>query len=170
MLRWKIPSAVFYDRCAEQLSEVMPDFIQVLERQLQMYASGVSLPLHDAAAVGHTKDGLYGKWLFCEGVLLTQPSLRGLLTATLRQYHKTSVHPGAVGIICLSRPEVLLSDLSLESQVGEGPQQHRSAGMHACLQGCRSTGPCARGCRLAVKLCSAGGRSQKELPGLSVEF
>jgi len=129
MLRWKIPS-VFYDRCAEQLSAVMPDFTQAIERQLQMSACGVSLPMHGAAAVGHTQTGLYSKWLFCEGILLTQPSLCALITTTLRQYHKTSVHPGPVGIICLSRPEVLLSDMSLEH--AKWVRGHSSIVQRAC--------------------------------------
>jgi hypothetical protein len=83
--------------------------------QTAMSAAGVSLPMHGPGAVGHGDGGLYTQWQFCEGVILPQPWARSLLGKTLGRHHDSSPHAQmAVGIICLSRPDFILSSMSLQ--------------------------------------------------------
>jgi len=156
VLKWKLGHPVFYDRGTEQLSPVLPDFIKVIERQRDMSACGVSLPLHGAAAVGHDKaNGLYTNWLFAEGMLLTQASLRALVTTTLQQHHASSVHPSkAVGVMVLARPDVLLAQMSLE----QARWVHKNSRMvqEACTQAFKAAanGVCPHVGRMPIQLCS----------------
>jgi hypothetical protein len=106
-LTWRFGEAV------ECVTDALPDFTGEILVQQAMSAAGLSLPLHGFGVVGHGT-GLYTRWHVSEGVLLTQPWLRRLLTATLQQQHLSSPHlQASVGIICLSRPTCILSNLSL---------------------------------------------------------
>jgi hypothetical protein len=97
------------------LKDMLPDFRNEVLVQTAMSAAGVSLPMHGSAAVGHGVGGLYTQWKYCEGVFITQPWVRILLSTTLGKHHDTSPHAQMdVGIICLSRPDFILSSMSLE--------------------------------------------------------
>lgn len=95
----------------------LPDFGREVLIQQAVSAAGISLPMHGCGAVGHASQqhgGLYTSWMFCEGCLLTRPWARELLTQALAKNHTTSCHQGCpVGIICLARPDVVLSEVSL---------------------------------------------------------
>lgn len=113
-LRWKVGHALYYHKACQVLTNQLPSFRAEVQLQQTMSAAGVSLPMHGTAAVGHCKYGLYTSWLCCDGALLTQPWMRACLTSALQKHHTTSPHKEMpVGIICLSRPDVLLSNMSL---------------------------------------------------------
>lgn len=114
VLRWKIGHALHFHKACQVLTTQLPSFQAEVELQQAMSAAGVSLPMHGTAAVGHCKYGLYTSWLCCDGAFLTQPWVRTCLTSALQKYHSTSSHKAMpVGIICLSRPDMLLSNMSL---------------------------------------------------------
>jgi hypothetical protein len=113
IMHWKLePALAAY---AGSLSDVLPDFSREVAVQQAMSACGVSLPMHGSAAVGHGPPGLYTNWLFSEGIVLTQPWLRRLITGILNKHHKSSPHLHmAVGVVFVTRPDCILSDMSLE--------------------------------------------------------
>lgn len=80
--------------------------------QTAMSAAGISLSMHGCAAValGSNADAKH-VWLFCEGIVLTQPWVRELLVTSLL---RKEAWGQVVGIICLTRPEIILSNMSLE--------------------------------------------------------
>jgi hypothetical protein len=112
-MHWKLePALAAY---AGSLSNVLPDFSREVAVQQAMSACGVSLPMHGSAAVGHGPPRLYTNWLFSEGIVLKQPWLRRLITGILNKHHKSSPHLHmAVGVVCVTRPDCILSDMILE--------------------------------------------------------
>lgn len=116
ILHWKLEAALIYNQSTGILTDILPDFRNEVLVQTAMSAAGVSLPMHGCAAVGHdSAGGMYTQWRFCEGVILTQPWMRHLISDTLAKHHDSSPHRRmAVGIICLSRPDCILSNMSLD--------------------------------------------------------
>jgi hypothetical protein len=114
VLPWKIDQAVYFHKACEVLTTQLPCFRAEVLLQQTMSAAGVSLPMHGTGAVGHSNFGLYTKWLCCDGSFLTQPWVRQCVTTVLQKHHLSSPHKQMpVGIICLARPDLLLSDMSL---------------------------------------------------------
>ncbi|KAF6239457.1 hypothetical protein COO60DRAFT_1469260 [Scenedesmus sp. NREL 46B-D3] len=115
ILGWKPKPTLAYDHPNDTQSKVLPNFKQAIEVQQAMSAAGISLPLHGTAAVGHSHGALYSHWQYVEGVFLTQPWVRTLVCDILLGHHDTSPHVNmAVGVICLSRPEYVMSNMNLE--------------------------------------------------------
>jgi len=115
ILNWKLDFAMCFDRVNGTFTEALPDFRQVIVVQQAMSSAGLSLPMHGCAAVSvGPPDRQYCDWMFLEGLILTQPWVRAMLTVTLQRYHSTSPHTcSPVGILCLDRPYAIPSDLSL---------------------------------------------------------
>lgn len=113
IMHWKLEPAIAAYGGA--LTDVLPEFAREVAVQQAMSACGVSLPMHGSATVGHGPRGLYTEWLYGEGVLLTQPWMRCLISEVLSKHHKTSPHLHmAVGVVCVTRPDCLLSAMSLD--------------------------------------------------------
>lgn len=113
-LHWQLEGHLASNPTNGSVSTLLPDWEAEVLTHTAMSAAGMALPMHGCAVLGHGPAGLYTNWRCVEGVLLTQPWVRALLTKELEANHDSSPHTHMhVGIVCTARPHCILGALNL---------------------------------------------------------